>query len=331
MTCSAKDELLVGWAGPNSIPKQYVRSLFAIDGGGRPDFSSNGQGTRGPAVLKMPGGARAVGVGGSCVAVADDASATQWNPAGLQRVSEKEVQLMSAQLFAGQRQQSVMYAHPAWRARRRETWGVNATLLDVDSFDVRQEGEFVGSARPQEGAAGVSYAHALWGASWGATGKVVRAETYQQSGTAYQVDLGFMGPGMTDRWSWGLVLSNLGTPLALGAQKISPPTVLRLGGAWKKAVSDRGSVLITGQVDGEVKDNVEERAGAEYALRVNSDWTAVVKAGVQTGGLDVSRRGWESRPTGWTVFLFRSAPRTGPRATRAKGKGQGWASPSSRF
>jgi tetratricopeptide (TPR) repeat protein len=259
--------------------------MFLLPSGGWAGlFSSDGQGTRGPAVLKMSGGARALGLGGSYVAVADDASATQWNPAGLQRISEKEVQLMSAQLFAGQRQQSVMYAHPAWRARQRETWGMNVSLLDVDSFDVQKNGERVGSARPQEFAAGVSYAHPLWGAAWGVTGKYVRAETYQQKGEAFDVDVGLMGPGPSDRWSWGVVLSNLGTPLTLGSQEIPPPTALRFGIAWKRSLSSRGTVLLTGQVDGEVKNQVQERAGGEYSFRVNEDWSAAVRAGYQTQG-----------------------------------------------
>lgn len=258
--------------------------LLFSQGGRAGLFSSEGQGTRGPAVLKMSGGARALGLGGSYVAVADDASATQWNPAGLQRLSEKEVQLMSAQLFAGQRQQSVMYAHPAWRARQRESWGFNAALLDVESFDVQRNGETVGSAHPQEFAAGISYAHPLGGASWGVTGKFVRAETYQQSGQAYDMDLGLLGPGPTDHWTWGVVLANLGTALSLGSQKIPPPTAIRAGVSWGRTFAGRGSVLFTGQVDGEIKHQVQERVGAEYALPAYGDWSAAVRAGYQTQG-----------------------------------------------
>jgi len=47
------------------------------------DFSADAKGTTGAAFLTMGMGARAVGMGGAYSAVAADASAVSWNPAGL--------------------------------------------------------------------------------------------------------------------------------------------------------------------------------------------------------------------------------------------------------
>ena len=51
--------------------------------------------------LKIGIGARALGMGGAFVSVADDASAAYWNPAGLVQLEEREAMLMGASQFGG--------------------------------------------------------------------------------------------------------------------------------------------------------------------------------------------------------------------------------------
>jgi hypothetical protein len=67
-------------------------------------------GTAGPAAavdtfaaefLKIGVGARALGMGGSFVSLADDASAPYWNPAGLIQLEQREAMLMYASQFGG--------------------------------------------------------------------------------------------------------------------------------------------------------------------------------------------------------------------------------------
>ncbi len=255
--------------------------LLAPAGGSAGVFSSENRGTRGPSILLMPAGARAKGLGGSYAALSDDAGAPQWNPAGLQRVREKEIQFMRAEFFADQNQQFLGYAHPVWRKRDRETWAVNASLLDVDPFEVRQEGVPLGSARPQEWAAGVSYARSFWNLDWGVTGKYVEAQTYNQQGQAYAMDLGVMGTWPTENWTWGAALSNVGTTLKMGEESISLPTVVRAGTAWTKGLGP-GTLLATGQVDFPVGDKISECAGLEYDAPLYADWGGALRAGYQT-------------------------------------------------
>lgn len=232
----------------------------------------------------MPAGVRAMGLGGSYVAVADDASATQWNPAGLNQMPEKEVQFMRAQLFAEQNQQSVGYAHPHWRNRDRETWGVSATLLDVDPFDVTEEGQALGSARPLEWVAGLSYARAFRNIFWGTTAKFVQAKTYNQTGQTYAMDLGVMGFGPTPQWTWGATASNVGPPLKLGSQSIDLPVVFRMGPAWRKPRLGPGDLLATGQIDLPIDDRIGGRLGVEYAVPFSAGWRAALRAGFQKVG-----------------------------------------------
>lgn len=259
-------------------------------------FSSENRARRGPSILRMPAGVRAWGLGGSYVAVSNDAGAPHWNPAGLQRVREKEIQFMQAELFADQHLQYLGYAHPVWQKRDRETWAINASHLAMDSFDVRVEGADLGSAQPREMAAGLSYARSFMGVDWGITGKYVEAQDYSQQGQAYAMDIGAMGSWPTENWSWGAALSNMGTTLKMGEETISLPTVVHLGTAWTKGLGP-GTLLATGQVDFPVGDKISECAGLEYGAPLYADWGGALRVGYQTGraghfsaGFGVNRR-----------------------------------------
>src|SRR5438132_5016171 len=49
--------------------------------------------------LSFGAGARSLAMGSAFVGVADDASATYWNPAGLSQITRKEITLMKSPLF----------------------------------------------------------------------------------------------------------------------------------------------------------------------------------------------------------------------------------------
>src|SRR5262249_228129 len=51
--------------------------------------------------LRVPAGARAVGMGGAFVALADDGSAPFWNPAGLALLGAREILYQHAEQFGG--------------------------------------------------------------------------------------------------------------------------------------------------------------------------------------------------------------------------------------
>jgi len=62
--------------------------------------------------LQFGVGARALGMGGAFYAVADDATAAYWNPAGLAYLERKEVTFMQSTLFADTQYGYFGYAHP---------------------------------------------------------------------------------------------------------------------------------------------------------------------------------------------------------------------------
>ena len=72
---------------------------------------ASGPGTTTGELLKIPDGARAIGMGEAYTAAADDASALSWNPAGLSFMQQHEATFMHTSLL-----ESVHYEHLAYAA-----------------------------------------------------------------------------------------------------------------------------------------------------------------------------------------------------------------------
>lgn len=95
-------------------------SLFAQSGGQPGQFMSYGA------------GARALGMGGAFFAVANDASASYWNPAGLVFLEQKEFTGMQATLFEDTSLNFFTYAHPT---ASKGTWALSMTQLKSTGFE----------------------------------------------------------------------------------------------------------------------------------------------------------------------------------------------------
>jgi len=77
-------------------------------------------------------GARSLGMGGAFFAVADDASASYWNPAALTLLSRKEFTAMQATMFADTSLSFFTYAHPT---TSKGTFAVGMTQLKSVGFE----------------------------------------------------------------------------------------------------------------------------------------------------------------------------------------------------
>ena len=74
--------------------------------------SHEAAGTTGLNFLKIGVGGRPAGMGEAFVAVADDASALYWNPAGLARLTSPEAIAMHNEWFQGMRYEYLGYVQP---------------------------------------------------------------------------------------------------------------------------------------------------------------------------------------------------------------------------
>ena len=84
------------------------------------------------AFMSYGAGARGLGMGGAFFAVADDASASYWNPAALTMLERKEFSAMQATLFADTTLNFFTYAHPT---TTKGTWAVSMTQLKSVGFE----------------------------------------------------------------------------------------------------------------------------------------------------------------------------------------------------
>jgi len=98
----------------------HPSSLVAQSGGQPGQFMAYGAGARG------------LGMGGAFFAVADDASASYWNPAALTLLTRKEFTAMQATLFADTTLSFFTYAHPT---TSNGTWAVSMTQLKSVGFE----------------------------------------------------------------------------------------------------------------------------------------------------------------------------------------------------
>jgi hypothetical protein len=88
--------------------------------------------------LRVPAGARAVGMGGAFVSLADDGSAAWWNPAGLALLGQREILYQHAEQFGGAENYDFgSFSFPISKeGKRSQTIGISLIRLGVDNIPV---------------------------------------------------------------------------------------------------------------------------------------------------------------------------------------------------
>ena len=221
-------------------------------------------GTTGGKFLSIPVGARAAGMGGAFVAMADDASAMYWNPAGIGRLSQSEA----------------IFTHSSWVADLDfnyggvvvpvsgfGTLGLSFTSLSMADMERTTEeqpegtGEFFSAG---SFAVGLSYARNLteW-FSIGGTAKYINEHIWNSNATGFAIDVGTLFTTPFTGVKFGAGISNFGSKLqirgddllvlkdispnhgnnanvnaSLGTDPFDLPLVLRIGVAYEPIVSD---------------------------------------------------------------------------------------------
>ena len=242
-------------------------------------------GTASATFLRIGVGARAVGMGETFVAVANDPSAIMWNPAGLASLQRRELAVSHVEWPA-----EVRYEHVTLILPSRRLGGSIGLQLGVLSTDIEETTEF----QPYGTGRTFSYSDVVAGLAFsrrwtdkllvGAGVKFVREDLGSQVGgpttSAFLFDVGsiyYLGLGSV---RIATSLSNFGSALRPAGNYVSPydgstanydafdpPLMFRYGLAFEP-VENEGQRLTTAVEVNQPADNEQVfKAGAEWSFR----------------------------------------------------------------
>ncbi len=275
-----------------SSPRRWSALLGALvamasAGSAHAQGSLGGQraGTSSATFLRIGVGARAVGMGESFVAVANDPSAIYWNPAGLASLQRRELAISHVQWPA-----DVTYEHLTLVLPSRRLGGSVAFQLGVLSTDIVETTELqpFGTGRTfsySDLVAGVSFARRWTDKLLVGTGvKFVREDLGSQVGgpttQAFLFDVGsiyYLGLGSvriaTSLTNFGSALRPSGTYLSpydgstAQYDGFDPPLVFRYGVAFEPIESEAQRLTTAFEVNQPADNEQLVKAGAEWLFR----------------------------------------------------------------
>ncbi|MCB2211659.1 PorV/PorQ family protein [bacterium] len=173
-------------------------------------------GTTAATFLEVGIGARATSMGGAFVAVANDASAIYWNPAGMARLPYSETMFVHAEWLADISFDNVSGVIPVGN---NMALGAFVTTVSMDEMAVRTvdlpdgTGEFFDAG---DMAFGASFAAMLTDKlSIGVTGKYVRQYIWHMDASAVALDMGLLFDTPFDKLKLGMSISNWGSDMQM--------------------------------------------------------------------------------------------------------------------
>lgn len=178
-------------------------------------------GTTASKFLSIGIGPRANAMGGSFTAIANDASAMYWNPAGIATIDEKQVLFTQANWLVDI---NVNYVGLVLSAGTFGTFGVNATAMTMGEMEITTENYPEGTGQNFSAgsyAFGFAYARNLTqNFMIGANFKYVREDIHQSKATGLAIDLGtlFITPFYGVRFSSSI--SNFGTKMQMNGDDL---------------------------------------------------------------------------------------------------------------
>ena len=150
-------------------------------------------------------------MGGAFTAVADDARAVDWNPAGLAQVTHNELSFDYLKYIQDMNASSVAGAVPLNKING--TLGFDATYVNMGTIDLTDGGGNPISGNNQSSAYSgtLSYGQAIGDRiALGAGAKFLKQSLAGEAGSGEAVDLGVLVSAITDRLNLGASVLNLG-------------------------------------------------------------------------------------------------------------------------
>jgi long-subunit fatty acid transport protein len=176
-------------------------------------------GTTAASFLNIDVGARALGMGGSFVSVADDISSMYWNPAGVARLSGPQALFTHSRWIADVNFNYAAFALPMGNFG---TLGANATFLTMDEMERTTVYEPDGTGEMFDAgsyAFGLSYARNLTDRfSIGFNFKYINEKIYHSSASGAAFDVGTLFDTQYYGLKIGMSITNYGTKMQMGGR-----------------------------------------------------------------------------------------------------------------
>lgn len=244
--------------------------------------SSQAAGTSAAQFLKMGAGARASAMGEAFVAVANDANATYWNPAGLTKVEKAEVSVMQNSHFVDTNYQFLGAALPL----ESLSLGASFARLDYGSIqgyddnDAKTKNFDAGSM-----SGGLSAAKKFGDKlALGLTAKFVQEKIENESASTLAADVGAMYT--LNRFQIGGAIQHLGGSLSMVKDSAPLPMTVRAG---VSTMLFEEKLLVAGEVSKPNDHDAALHAGTEYKVTpqftVRGGYKAILGDNADLGGL----------------------------------------------
>lgn len=187
---------------------QYVRNV-------------SGVGTTAAPFLEIGVGSRAIGMGGAFVAVADDATAIYWNPAGLSRLQKNEITVTHIEWLADI---NFDFAGGIFYLGNYGVIGVSLTSLSTTDMEVRTVDDPEGTGEMfsvGSMALGLSYAKNLTDKfSMGFNTKYIQEKIWHMSTSSFAIDFGTLFITPFNDIKIGMNISNFGNDMMLSGRDV---------------------------------------------------------------------------------------------------------------
>ena len=191
---------------------------------------ASGPGTTAADILKIPIGARAIGMGEAYTAQADDVSSLYWNPAGLALMRERQASFMYDQMYQGMSFQNANVGIPL------ENGAIGGSLSYLNYGSVpgySEQGAAIGDQSAYSGVAtlGAAWLGNQWSAGVNAKGIQEKLADEKANGAAFDVggNVIYPKPVMGGTLRLGAVVQNLGSGIQFEQQKDPLPMDYRIG------------------------------------------------------------------------------------------------------
>ncbi|MBI4422539.1 MAG: PorV/PorQ family protein [Elusimicrobia bacterium] len=227
-------------------------------------FAASDEGKTAVPFLSYPQGARASGMGGAFVAVADDVSSLWWNPAGLAKSQKMELAATHTVFIEDIKTQYLAFSRPI--ASLGGTVGGSLTYLSIPGIEgYDASGAAAGKLTANSYALSASYATFVvpGRVAVGGSLKRIGQRLADEEGSGFAADLGVQA--REDKLGAGLALQNFGPSFKIGGDSNPLPMTLRVGASYDLTPRIIGALDISKPRDGTARPHF----GSEFKVNQN--------------------------------------------------------------